>query len=276
MKVNHDFHIHTYLSLCAPDKTGTVENFIKSAKRHGLSKLGFSNHFWGCTPGDTEYYSNVKSNPKGYYDIQNYEYISGIIPEIEKHSGEGVKLYFGAECEYDPFRKSIAVSRDQVESFDYLIVPNSHTHMMMPQNLYEPYEKHIDFMFDAFYDIISCEFSGYITAVAHPFWAVGAPYDRKILNRMISDDRYKKAFDAAANKGIGIEINVCGIVKSNPRDIDFMDEDIRMFRLAKECGCKFIFGSDAHSISEHENYGNCDKVADILKLTEDDIVEIAR
>ena len=276
MKVKHDFHIHTNLSLCAPDKTGTVENYIMSAKRHGLLKLGFANHFWGSESGNEEYYKNVRMNPSGYYKKQNYEYISQLVPDIKKNQNEGVKLYFGAECEYDPFKKSIAVTGDTVESFDFLIVPNSHTHMMMPKSMYEPYDKHIDFMFDAFYNIINCEFAGYITAVAHPFWAVGAPYERKILNRMISDDRYKKAFDAAANKGIGIEINVCEIVKSNPKDIDVMDEDIRMFRLAKECGCRFTFGSDAHIISEHENYSNCDRLADVLQLTEEDIMEIAR
>ena len=75
------------------------------------------------------------------------------------------------------------------------------------------------FTFDAFYDIVNCEFSRFVTAVA-------APYDRKILNRMISDDRYKKAFNAAANEGIGIEINVFGIVKSNPESFYVMDEEI--------------------------------------------------
>ena len=276
MKVNHDFHIHTYLSLCAPDKTGTVENYLESAKKHRLNKLGFANHFWGSEPGDPEYYNNVKMNPNNYYLTQNYDYISQIKPDLEKYKNDEVKLYFGAECEYDPFKKSIAVSKDHVESFDFLIVPNSHTHMMMPKSCYEPYEKHIDFMFDAFYDIINCEFSKYVTAIAHPFWAVAAPYDRKILNRMISDDRYKKAFDAAANKNIAMEINVFELSKENPEDVSSMAEEIRLFRLAKECGCKFTFGSDAHIISEHTNYSNCDKIAEILELTENDIAEIAK
>ncbi len=276
MKVNHDFHIHTKLSLCAPDKTGTVENYVKSAKKQGLNKLGFADHFWGSEPGDPKYYESVKMNPNNYYLTQNYEYISQIKPELEKYKDEAVELYFGAECEYDPFKKSIAVSREQVESFDFLIVPNSHTHMMMPESYYEPYEKHIDFMFDAFYNILNCEFSRYITSIAHPFRAVAPPYDRTILNKMISDDRYKKAFDAAANKNIALEINVFSIVKENPDDITKLDEDIRMFRLAKECGCKFTFGSDAHIITEHTNYTNADKIAQILGLSENDIAPIAR
>ena len=73
-----------------------------------------------------------------------------------------------------------------------------------------------------------------------------------------------------------MEINVFHIVKETPDDISTLDEDIRMFRLAKECGCKFTFGSDAHVISEHTNYSNADMVAEILGLSENDIAPIAR
>jgi len=281
MHINHDFHLHTNLSLCAPDKTGTVENYIKSAKKHGLTKLGFANHFWGSEPGDAEYYKNTKMadhelNPIHFYCVQNFEHISQLKPELDAVKEENIKVYFGAECEYDPFKKSIAVSRDHVEEFDFLIVPNSHTHMMMPRSFYEPYEKHIQFMFDAFYDIINCEFSKYITSIAHPFWATACPYDRTVLNKMITDDEYKRAFDAAANKGIAMEINVALICGEKPADISIYDEEVRMMRFAKECGCKFTFGSDAHTISGHENYSNCNQIADILELTEDDIAPIAR
>ncbi len=281
MHVNHDFHIHTHLSLCAPNKTGTVQNYIESAKKHGLNKLGFADHFWGSEPGDPEYYKTVKLanhelNPVHFYGVQNFEHISQIRPELEKYKDNDIKLYFGAECEYDPFKKSIAVSRDHVEEFDFLIVPNSHTHMMMPASYYEPYEKHIQFMFDAFYDIINCEFSKYITSIAHPFSAVACPYDRNILNNMITDDEYKRAFDAAANKNIAMEINVSSICGHSPRDISYMNKEIRMMRLARECGCKFTFGSDAHDMSAHENYSNSNQFIEILGLTEDDIAPIAR
>ena len=49
-----------------------------------------------------------------------------------------------------------------------------------------------------------------------------------------------------------------------------------MYRLAKECGCKFIFGSDAHSNNEHEKYNIAQFVADLLELKENDIADIAK
>ena len=52
---------------------------------------------------------------------------------------------------------------------------------------------------------------------------------------------------------------------------------IRMFRLAKECGCKFIFGSDAHSTNEHKSYEKLTGIfVELLGLKEDDILSIAK
>ncbi len=275
MKITHDFHIHTHLSLCAPDKTGTVENYIESAKAQGLKKLGFANHFWGDTPGDSEYYKNVRSNPDGYYKKQNYEYISQIRPELEKYNSDDIKLYFGCECEYNPFTRGIAVTYEQAETFDFIIVPNSHTHMTMPLSCYEPYSRHIDFMIQAFEDTISCDLSRYVTAIAHPFHAVACPYGYDVLINMIPDDTFKRLFSSAAEKGIAMEVNVFQM-KSKTFDELLQMSEIRMLKIAKNCGCKFIFGSDAHIISEHEGYSNSDAVAEVLDLTEDDIAKIAR
>ena len=44
MKITHDFHIHTHLSVCAKD-SATVEHYAEVAKNLGLKKLGFADHF---------------------------------------------------------------------------------------------------------------------------------------------------------------------------------------------------------------------------------------
>ena len=43
MRINHDFHIHTNLWLCAAE-TLTAEHYINKAKELGLNKIGFTNH----------------------------------------------------------------------------------------------------------------------------------------------------------------------------------------------------------------------------------------
>ena len=197
MKIEHDFHIHTDLSICA-NETATLDNYIEIAKKLGLKKLGIANHFW----------DSKIDGAFDFYKIQDFSHISKLKPEIEKANTAGLKIYFGAEAEYDPNHHDVSVTEEVAEQLDFLIVPNSHTHITMPRDFYESYDKHIDFMIKAYKDIINSKVSKYITAVAHPFCAVCCPYDREILLNMISDDTFKRLFDETANKGIAFELNV--------------------------------------------------------------------
>ena len=264
MKVQHDFHIHTDLSICAKP-TAKLPDYVEIAKKLGLKKIGISNHFWD---------SKIEG-AFDFYKIQDFKHISEIRPEIEALDQKDVKIYFGAEAEYAPAIHDVSVSEEVAEQLEYLLVPNSHTHITMPKDLYYPYEKHIDFMIRAYEDILNSKVSKYITAVAHPFSAVACPYAREILVDLISDDTFRRLFDKTANKGIGFEINVTVMHNKSHEEIE-NNAMIRMFRLAKECGCKFIFGSDAHDLEKHSSYSNAQFIADLLELKDGDILKIAR
>ena len=264
MKIQHDFHIHTNLSLCAKE-SATLSGYVEIAKKLGLKKIGISNHFWdGKIDGAFD-----------FYKTQDFEHISKIKPEIEALDSEDVRIYFGAEAEYDPKGHDVSVSEEVAERLEYLLVPNSHTHMTMPKEFYTPYEKHIDFMIRAYEDILNSKVNKYITAVAHPFSAVACPYDREILVELIGDDTFKRLFDKTAEKGIGFEINVASMHNKTASEVE-NSAMIRMFRLAKECGLKFIFGSDAHDLERHSSYKNAQLISDLLGLKEDDIITIAK
>lgn len=264
MKIEHDFHIHTTLSLCA-NETATVENYLATAKKLGLKKLGFSNHFWDSAIGGAI----------EWYQQQDYEHVARLKLELDRVTAEDVKIYFGCETEYDPVHHGVALTEETAEKFDFILVPNSHTHMMMPKDFYQPYQKHVDFMVQAYNEILDSKVSRYITAVAHPFEAVNCPYDKTILIDMISDDCFKRMFDKSARKDIAFEINVASMKKMTDAQIAESFQ-MRMFRLAKECGCKFIFGSDAHNAEAHRLYEHhVNLVADMLQLCENDIVKIA-
>ena len=263
MKIQHDFHIHTELSLCA-NETATVDNYLEIAKNIGLKKMGFSNHFW----------DDGIEGASDWYKRQNYQHLLQLKPELEKAAGSDIQLYFGCETEYDPFHHGVAITEETAEKFDYILVPNSHTSAMMPKDCYMLYQKHVEFMIQAYEEIIDSNVSRYITAMAHPFEAVGCPYDNSILIDMISDDMYKRLFEKTANKGIAFEINV-GSMRNKTTDEIATCSQIRMFKIAKECGCKFIFGSDAHTNEDHSSYSNADMVAELLDLKERDIADIA-
>lgn len=243
MRIDHDFHIHTTLSLCAHDGTATVENYIRNARRNGVRRLGFSNHMWdSAVPGASE----------AFYKPQDYKHLELLRPEIEKYDGcDGVRLFFGCEAEYDPVHRGIALTEEVARRFDYILVPNSHTHMMMPKAFYEPKSRHAQFMLQAFLDIVKSPLARYITAIAHPFSAVCCPYPRELLYPLISEEQYAEAFTLACKADIAIELNIHGYASYTLQQI--LDHpSIPMFAIAKECGCKFIFGSDAHSAAPGE------------------------
>ena len=263
MKVTHDFHIHTNLSLCAEQDT-TVEYYVRRAEEIGLTKIGFANHFW----------DEKVEGANGFYEPQNLAHVERLKEELATVKSNIVKTYFGCEVEYDVVGKRPSITEEVAERFDYILVPNSHTHMVMPKDCFEPWQKHADFMVEAYENMINSSVSRYITAVAHPFEAVNCPH-YSVLIDLISDDRFKYLFDATAQKGIAVEINIGNYHEMEDADIERCSQ-IRMFHLAKECGCKFIFGSDSHNRRRHDSYRHTNVLADILGLKEDDIIEIAR
>lgn len=274
-KVFHDFHVHTNLSLCA-DASATVENQIEKAKRLGLKKIGFTDHFWGLPiDAEADWWEQVRNRARNYYTTQNFDYVMQAKPAVERLKGQGVELLFGCEAEYDPYSHGIAITEAQAEQFDFIIVPNSHTHMMMPKTFYEPYDKHIDFMIQAYEDILNSPLSRYVASMAHPFHAVCCPYGEMVPLALIPDDTYCRLFDKTAEKGIAVEINVASLIGKTDEQITYYPA-MRMYRLAKECGCKFTFGSDSHDSNDRNAYAIMDFVAELLGLKDTDIAPIAR
>ena len=264
MKIQHDFHVHTHLSICA-NETATVENYIAHAKRLRLKKIGFSDHFGaGDIPG-----------ARGFYRAHPYEHNAELKETLANINEPGIQFYFGCETEYHTPKSDIALTEEEAEKFDFILVPNSHTHMIMPKDYIGNYDKHVAFMIEAYEDILNSKLSRYVTAMAHPFDICCCTYASKVLIERISDDTFRRLFDKTAKKNIAFEINVSYSKNMTPEELAD-DCHIRMFRLAKECGCKFIFGSDAHDSKQHEFYQNATILADILELKESDLAEICR
>ena len=264
MKITHDFHVHTHLSICA-NETATVENYIANAKRLGLTKIGFSDHFGdGNIPG-----------ARGFYRAHPYEHNAELKETLANIHEPDIKFYFGCETEYHTPKRDIALTEEEAEKFDFIVVPNSHTHMIMPKEYIGNYDKHVEFMIQAYEDILNSPLSRYVTAMAHPFDICCHDYTSDVLINMIPDDTFKRLFDKTAEKGIAFELNMAYSKTMTPEDIA-NDCRIRMVRIAKECGCKFTFGSDSHSSSYHDFYHNADILADILGLTENDLADICK
>jgi len=90
--------------------------------------------------------------------------------------------------------------------------------------------------------------------------------------KSIPESEYRRLFAKAAEKGIGIELNFPSL---NLND-ETRDPTLLPYRIAKEEGCKFYFGSDAHTpdglAGAKKNFEN---IVDLLGLEESDKFKLA-
>jgi len=268
MKIAHDLHIHTNLSACG-QKTATLENYLAAAAQLGMKKLAFTNHVWdSVVPGAPE-----------WYRPQNVAHVARLRAELERARGCGAEVIFGCEAEYDYAGRGLSLTEEAAEQFDVILAPNSHTHIVMPKAFYNSPRRHAEFMLQAYEDMLDCSVSRYITAMAHPFHAVNCrPYDFSVPIAQIEDREFTRIFDKTARKGIAVEINLGCVCDLEAESADHIERSphMRIFRLAKACGCQFIFGSDSHAPESLFRNRWADSVAQILELREEDILPLAR
>ncbi len=264
MKITHDLHIHTTLSLCAKP-TAIAEDYIRETVNNGIETIGFADHLW----------DERIPTPCPWYEKQNMTGILALKERMKNTDTGSVRVLVGAEAEYDLANHDISITPESAAKLDFLIVPNSHTHITMPKEYYDDKKRHVKYMLDAWFDIMNSKASEYITAVAHPFYAVCCPHDNRELFPLITDADFKECFDAAREKGIAVEINSsCAAPVSRSLGSIVNDPALRMYEIAKQCGCKFTFGSDAHSIGGINGIERAYTICALCGIGKEDILEI--
>ena len=170
--------------------------------------------------------------------------------------------------------RDIAITEEAAAQLDFLLVPNSHTHITNPGGR-DDREAHAKYMMRAFYDILESKNARDVTAIARPFLAVACPYPWQELLPLYSDDEFRRAFRAAAECGIAMEFNPSTTAGMGP-DEDSMRAHpcFRMFRLMKECGCRFTYGSDRHSAVDYRRHEKTERFAALVGVTEDRILDL--
>ena len=233
----HDLHCHTNLSACAK-RESTLSVMLGALKSAGVSVAGIANHLWDSgVPGSS-----------GWYAPQNMEHVRSIRAEYDALSPEersGIKLYFGCETEYVG-QGRVALKEENAPLFDFVLVPPHHFHMkdfVRPAEL-EDASKIRKLMFERFLECCAIPF---VFGLAHPLMVLGYPGRVDEILSGFRDDEYRELFTAAAEKNKSVEINICALFQEIRRDGDGLPaEYVRMMTVARECGCRFHLGSDAH------------------------------
>ena len=261
--IDHDYHIHSYLSSCAKDPAQTPEKILECARERGISRICLTDHYWdSAVPGASRWYT-----PQNFDHIAEYRNLP---------QADDVEFLFG--CETDMKEDGvIGIPPSRYDAFDFIIVPTTHLHM---KNFTIPEEKLLDSAYRAekwvwrFDKLLDSTLPMHKVGVAHITSGLinnTAPLAHHETLSRVPESEITRLFSKAAARGCGIELN-----SADMREID-CELILRFYRIAKACGCKFYLGSDAHEPADFlESVSIWEHAIDVLGLTEDDKFQIAK
>lgn len=258
-KFDHDYHIHSQLSLCSGDPEQSNERILQYAKDNSLSEIVLTDHFWD---------ERIPKAPE-WYKKQNFDHIKQALPLPQD---ENVRFLFGAETEF-PRYCEVAMARETFDELDFVIIPTTHLHMRGLTITEEDY--HSDdargrlwgSRMDALLDLDLPFHKIGIAHLACPLFDNRSRQHYLDSLASIPTEDMERVFAKAAKVGVGIELN-SGDMKFSDEEADIV---LRMFRIAKAMGCKFYCGSDAHHPKSFEHIKEIfERAIDRLELTEDD------
>lgn len=226
MKVN----LHTHTFRCGHAK-GTEKEYIERAISGGITHMGFSDHIPLVFPNGSQ--SNFRvpmSMAKDYIDT---------LRALREEYSDRIKIYIGFEMEYYPLFFGDMLQTAIELGAEYLILGQHFSQNEYPDRIPSATPTTSEELLEEYVSsVVSAIKSGVFTYVAHPdlsnFYGAADIYEKHM----------RKICESAALYDIPLEINFCGLRSGRryPRQ-DF-------WKIAGECGCKAVFGFDAHAVRD--------------------------
>ena len=252
-----DLHLHTNLSCCAPETT-FAESYLPYCDSEGIKTLGFSNHLYT--------WRKLEETLKIRDEIEKIKANS----DLKILVGCEAETVFGAEPDLDPRDSSL---------FDYVLLAPSHI-----LNIRKRYN-HIDLDdIDTYRELLvenfkaACRLQYKVpTGIAHPLYPICHKAQQEVLDG-ISDEQLVECFTLAAQNDKSIEIHACIYRGTVELDQDGLSPTyIKFLKIAKQCGCKFHFGSDAHKPETFiGSHAKLERAARRAGITQNDLWSIAK
>ncbi|NLM77143.1 MAG: hypothetical protein GX173_03540 [Ruminococcaceae bacterium] len=258
--IDHDYHIHSNLSLCSKDPLQTTKYMLNYAEQNSLLDICLTDHFWDERVPGAEIF--------GFYKEQDYEHLNLALPLPESHS---VIFYFGCEAEMDKHMR-IGLSQERFEQFDFVIIPTTHLHMpsFTIDEADDSLERRAYLYAERLHKLLDMDLPFEKIGIAHLTCSLIAnkqPADHIKVLELISDATFFELYGKIADRKAGSELNF-PIFKYDGENLDRI---LRPYRIAKKCGCKFYLGSDAHHPKGLDTaVTQFEAIIDALDLTESD------
>ena len=262
-KIDHDYHIHSRVSLCSGDPEQTNDRILRYAEENGLGRICLTDHFWD---------ESVEGSSK-WYKWQDFPHICEALPLPKS---DKVEFLFGAETDINK-EMTLGISKERFKDFGFVIIPTTHLHMTnniteedgaSPEGRARVWLSRLDGVLD-----MDLPFGK--IGIAHLACSLIAKLHEDYIKvmRLLPDAELERIFTKAAAVGVGIELNMfdMGYTEAE-RDII-----LRPFKIAKSQGCKFYLGSDAHHPDEFSNMKDIfERAITDLDLSENDKFHISK
>ena len=259
--IDHDYHIHSYISPCSGDPGQTPAYIAKYAADHGITDICLTDHFWD---------ERARSRRDlGFYRDQTVARISEALPLPQQ---PGVRFSFGCEADLDR-DMVLGMTPEHYDTFDFINVAISHLHfpgLTADEVDYASEECIADLWVRRFEAVLESDLPhkkvgfAHITCILMP---QEANLDETKIIDLIPDSVYRELFRRAAALGAGIELNHDAFTPNDEKMLHML----RPYRIAKESGCRFFLGSDAHGRDEFYPEGRAFRRAvALLGLTDAD------
>ena len=259
-----DLHVHTNLSLCAPKDT-TVASFLPLCEQDGTRILGISNHLYAPKRLSCTYPENLA------YALKIKEEVAALTPQTS------VKILIG--CEVETFYgQPPGLNREDAATFDYLLLAASHIFNFPGEyqhlDLTTP-EKVKKLLIEQFIRACLLEYDKPV-GICHPLYPICCPFEQEVMDSF-TDSEYETCFSLAAERNVSIEIHACFSRGGTRLDESGLSPSyLHLLEVAKDCGCKFHFGSDAHAPGGFlEIHKKLELAAKRLGITQEDLWEVA-
>lgn len=256
---DHDLHIHTGLSLCSGDPDQNKDTILNYGMENGFTTLCLTDHMWDSTvPGAS-----------GWYQKQSYEHIAQALPLPKT---DKVRYLFGCETDLDRYM-TVGVSPSLAEQLDFIIIPTTHLHMNgFTCDGREGVEERAELWCTRFDGVLDKDLPFHKIGIAHLTCSLMYTGHYLEVLRAIPEREYRRLFAKAAEKGVGIELNFPSLHMND----ETCEVTLLPYRIAKQEGCRFYFGSDAHHPTElAEAKKNFENIIDLLELEETDKFRLA-
>lgn len=250
-KVDHDYHIHSHLSLCSGDPEQTTQNILRYAHKNNFKRICLTDHFW----------DEKVEGAIDWYKPQNLAHVRQSLPLPQE---EGIRFFFGVEADMDKFFR-LGIAEETFGQFDFVIIPTTHLHMngFTLENGVTDNAVRAQLWFDRLAALLQKPLPWHKIGIAHLTCSLIGGSDRKAhidILRLLNRESVQVLFRRIAESGAGVELNFNPFIYNDEE----LETVLDVYRLAKAENCKFYLGSDAHT-ADHLRTAP-DKFAQIVDL----------